>query len=124
MKVTQQIQQLFPVQVSDSLYLSVSISCMKKYFFILSVLFAVNTIFAQQKPAYVLYDANGKKVSYKKMMKQLAKKDIVLFGEFHNNPISHWLELTVAKDLKEKREIVFGAEMFVCCFAIIFLCCA
>ncbi|HQY11686.1 MAG: ChaN family lipoprotein [Ferruginibacter sp.] len=85
---------------------------MKKYFFFLSMLLTVNILFAQQKPAYVLYDADGKKVSYKKMMKQLAKKDIVLFGEFHNNPISHWLELTVAKDLKEKRELIFGAEMF------------
>jgi len=70
------------------------------------------TIFAQQKPAYVLYNAKGKKVSYKKMIKQLAKKDIVLFGEFHNNAISHWLELSVAKDLSEKRELIFGAEMF------------
>lgn len=52
------------------------------------------------------------KVSYKKMIKLLAKKDVLLFGEFHNNPISHWLELAVAKDLKEKKEIVFGAEMF------------
>lgn len=85
---------------------------MKKYFFLLLLLFAVTAVFAQQKPAYVLYDANGKKVSYKKMLKALAKKDVVLFGEFHNNPISHWLELVVAKDLKEKREIVFGAEMF------------
>ncbi|HMK03816.1 MAG TPA: ChaN family lipoprotein [Ferruginibacter sp.] len=46
------------------------------------------------------------------MIKHLAKKDIVLFGEFHNNAISHWLELAVAKDLSEKRELVFGAEMF------------
>ena len=46
------------------------------------------------------------------MIKQLAEKDIVLFGEFHNNPISHWMELSVAKDLAEKREMVFGAEMF------------
>ena len=68
--------------------------------------------FAQQKPAYILYNAEGKKVSYNKMIKQLAKKDIVLFGEFHNNAISHWLELAVAKDLSEKRNLTFGAEMF------------
>jgi uncharacterized iron-regulated protein len=46
------------------------------------------------------------------MIKQLSKKDIVLFGEFHNNAISHWLELSVAKDLSEKRNLTFGAEMF------------
>ena len=46
------------------------------------------------------------------MIKQLAKKDIVLFGEFHNNAIAHWLELAVAKDLSQSRELTFGAEMF------------
>ncbi len=85
---------------------------MKKYSLLLLLIFATCSLFAQQKPAYVLYNAKGKKVSYKKMIKQLAKKDIVLFGEFHNNPISHWLELSVAKDLAEKRNLVFGAEMF------------
>ena len=76
------------------------------------MLFTAMTIFAQQKPAYILYNAEGKKISYKKMIKQLAKKDILLFGEFHNNAIAHWLELAVAKDLSEKRNLTFGAEMF------------
>ena len=67
---------------------------------------------AQDKPAYILYNATGKKVSYKKMLKTLRQKDIVLFGEFHNNPISHWLQLEVTKDLKQKRDLVLGAEMF------------
>ncbi len=67
---------------------------------------------AQQKPAYVLYNANGKKASHKQMMKMLAKQDIVLFGEFHNNPISHWLQLVVTKELHAKRELVLAAEMF------------
>jgi uncharacterized iron-regulated protein len=85
---------------------------MKKY--LLLILLLANTViaFAQQKPAYVLYNAEGKKLSYKKMIRQLAQKDIVLFGEFHNNAISHWLELAVAKDLSEKRNLTFGAEMF------------
>ncbi len=70
------------------------------------------TAFAQQKPAYVLYNAEGKKVSYEKMMQQLVKNDVVLFGEFHNNPISHWLQLEVTKDAKQQRNLVLGAEMF------------
>jgi uncharacterized iron-regulated protein len=78
---------------------------------LLSWLFTA-TSFAQQKPAYILYNAKGKKVSYKKMSKTLEQKDIVLFGEFHNNPISHWLELSVAKDCGELRDLVLGAEMF------------
>ena len=46
------------------------------------------------------------------MMKTLKQKDIVLFGEFHNNPISHWMELEIAKDCKQNRNLVLGAEMF------------
>jgi len=61
------------------------------------------TTFAQSKPAYVLYNAKGKKISYQKMLRTLQQKDIVLFGEFHNNPISHWLQLEVTKDLKQTR---------------------
>jgi uncharacterized iron-regulated protein len=85
---------------------------MKKCFLFLILLVNTCIAFAQQKPAYVLYNADGKKVSYKKMIKQLAKKDVLLFGEFHNNAISHWLELVVAKDLSKKRSLTFGAEMF------------
>ncbi len=85
---------------------------MKKLFAVLTLFFISKVIFAQQKPAYILYNATGKKISYIKMIRQLAKKDIVLFGEFHNNAIAHWLELSVEKDLSEKRNLIFGAEMF------------
>ncbi len=85
---------------------------MKKNLLHIVLLFLSAAVFAQQKPAYILYNAEGKRVSYKKMIKKLAKKDIVLFGEFHNNAIAHWLELAVAKDLSETRNLIFGAEMF------------
>ncbi len=67
---------------------------------------------AQQKPAFILYDAKGKPVGYEKMLKALSEQDIVLFGEYHDNPITHWLQLTVTKDLYAKRALVLGAEMF------------
>ena len=69
-------------------------------------------VYAQHKPAYILYNAKGKKVSYKKMLKTLQQKDILLFGEFHNNPIAHWLQLEVTKELKQNRNLILGAEMF------------
>lgn len=68
--------------------------------------------FAQKKPAYTLFTGNGKKVSYGKMLKKLAEKDIVLFGEFHNNPIVHWLQLEITRDCDLSRDLVLGAEMF------------
>lgn len=67
---------------------------------------------AIDKPAYVLYNSNGKKVSYEKMLKHLSQQDVVLIGELHNNPISHWLELEITQSLSEKRQLVLGAEMF------------
>lgn len=67
---------------------------------------------AQPKTAYVIYNAAGKRVTYEKMLKSLQGKDIVLFGEYHNNPISHWLQTRVVKDLHPLRGLVLGAEMF------------
>ena len=67
---------------------------------------------AFDKPAYVLYNSKGKKVSYEKMLKDLRHQDVVLIGELHNNPISHWLELEITQNLAEKRQLVLGAEMF------------
>ncbi len=46
------------------------------------------------------------------MIKVLLKNDIVLIGESHNNPISHWMELEITKDCKQQRNLVMGAEMF------------
>lgn len=69
------------------------------------------TASAQQKPAYQIYSSKGKKVSYGTMLKAIQDKDIVLFGELHNNPIAHWLQYEVTNDLSTKRKIVLGAEM-------------
>lgn len=68
--------------------------------------------FAQDKPAYVLYDKEGKKVKYGKMLKALRNHDLVFFGEYHNNPIAHWLQLELTRDLGATRSLVLGAEMF------------
>ncbi|WP_266363923.1 ChaN family lipoprotein [Tellurirhabdus rosea] len=66
------------------------------------------------KPAYVLYNQKLKPASYDKLLKQAAEADVVLFGELHNNPICHWLELQLAKDLyaAKKAQLIYGAEMF------------
>ena len=85
---------------------------MKKIVLLALSLSTILTMLAQQKPAYVLYNAKGKKVSYKKMIRSIKREDIVLFGEFHNNPISHWLQLEITKDCHQYRDLVLGAEMF------------
>ena len=66
----------------------------------------------QEKEAYHIFNANGKKVTYEKMLKSLKSADIVLFGELHNNPISHWFEYELAVDLSKGAKLTLGAEMF------------
>jgi uncharacterized iron-regulated protein len=83
----------------------------------LSILFSLTFVLltiAQSKPAYELYKSNGKTAKYDKMIKDLAKSDMVFFGEYHTNPISHWMQLEMSKsffELKGKK-LFFGAEMF------------
>lgn len=80
---------------------------------ILVVLFTalVATASGQGMPAYKIYNSKGKAVSYNKMLKTLSKNDVVLFGEIHNNPIAHWLQLKVTQELHESGNLMLGAEM-------------
>jgi len=66
------------------------------------------------KFAYRIFNAKGKVVDYQELLKEAKKADIIFFGEMHDNPISHWLELELIKDLyKEKKDkLIVGAEMF------------
>lgn len=85
---------------------------MKKCLLAVFGIFFTLMALGQSKSAYVLYTAAGKKADYGKMIDMLSRHDIVLIGEFHNNPISHWMELEITKDCSAKRELVLGAEMF------------
>lgn len=84
---------------------------MKRFLFTLTIVFFALQASAQNNGPYVIYNAKGKKISYKKMMKQLSDQDAVFFGELHNNPISHWLQLEVTTELQKSRQLVLGAEM-------------
>lgn len=46
------------------------------------------------------------------MLRKLEKKDVILFGELHNNAIAHWLQYELTADLYLKRQLILGAEMF------------
>ena len=83
---------------------------MNKSIIIIAILLITHSVFGQKKP-YVIYNAAGKKVSYEKMLKSVVKSDIVLFGELHNNPISHWLQYEVTSDSNADKQLILGAEM-------------
>ncbi len=85
---------------------------MNKIILSLALIISFST-FAQKKEAYKIYKINGKKTSYRKLLKECKKADIVFFGEEHDNPIAHWLELELTKDLynKANKPIILAAEM-------------
>jgi uncharacterized iron-regulated protein len=66
------------------------------------------------KPAYRLFDRAGAETHYSTMLDHLATSAIVLFGELHINPIVHWLQFEVTKDLfaRVRERLIIGAEMF------------
>jgi uncharacterized iron-regulated protein len=74
----------------------------------------VTTLFSQDKPAYVIYTSNGKKTSFEKLAEASEDKELILFGEFHDNPISHWLQLELTKEMYEEvgPKLQLGFEMF------------
>ncbi|MFA7445451.1 MAG: ChaN family lipoprotein [Flavobacteriaceae bacterium] len=74
------------------------------------LLFSLSAI-AQNGQAYQLFDTKGKKTTYKKLLKASDKAELILFGEYHDNPISHWLQLKLTKDLHQTQALVLGAEM-------------
>jgi len=71
-------------------------------------------IFAQTDQAFVVYNTKGKKVSIAKMTRESIDAQLILFGEFHDNPISHWLELELLKELfnQKGKKLIVGFEMF------------
>jgi len=87
---------------------------MKSYQIVFAAIFVLFTAFKTDKPAYFLFNKDGKDVKYEKMLKAAEDADIVLFGESHDNPIAHWLQLELTKDLYDlkKENLVLGAEMF------------
>lgn len=74
--------------------------------------FFIVLAFGQEK-AFQIYNGNGKKATYKTLNASAVKADIILFGELHNDPISHWLELELTKSLFEEHgnNLILGAEM-------------
>lgn len=85
--------------------------------FIIICLFITGFIFdgfSSDKPAYRIYTSKGKSADYSDMVKAAKSSDIIFFGELHDNPICHWLELQLARELVnvKGKNLMMGAEMF------------
>ena len=84
---------------------------MKKILWIVMLMMSMTT-YAQKTPEiYRIFDAQGKEVSYEKMIKTVSATDVVFFGEIHNCVISHWMELKVLEALTENnKKLKVGME--------------
>lgn len=67
--------------------------------------------FGQENGAYTIFNSKGKKVKYSKMLKELDAAQIILFGEYHDNPIAHWLQYEVTASLLKTNQLVLGSEV-------------
>lgn len=92
---------------------------MKKQVFILALYFLLFTSLMAQtnpldKPAYLIYTGKGELSSYSQMIKEVSSAQVCLFGELHNDPISHWLEYEIMNSLFQikKDQFTVGAEMW------------
>lgn len=87
---------------------------MKKFSLVLIACLIFANSFSQILEAYRIFNEKGEIVSFEKMVEVLSNNEIVLFGELHDNPIAHWLQLETTIRLFDKTEgkLVLGAEMF------------
>ncbi len=86
---------------------------MKSSLFIFLFLFAIS-VSAQDLPAYRILDKAGNPATFADVVAASRSNDLIFFGELHNNPISHWLQLELGKALAADSltSLVIGAEMF------------
>lgn len=80
---------------------------MKIVVFLLCCLSSLN-LYAQE--IYTLLTPGGEKVSLNSLTAEAIKRDVILFGELHNQPVVHWLQLRLVKELPAKTAV--GFEMF------------
>ena len=84
---------------------------MKKIILSIAIYLLGIHVFSQDKSAFTIFNSKGDIVTYETMIQSISNVDIILFGELHNNPISHWLQYEVSLDLAQNNKLVFGAEM-------------
>ena len=106
------------MNIADSIIVLFFIRSLKLFKMKVSAILIILTLsleaFPQEKPAYKIFTEEGKKADYEDILKAASKSDVVFFGELHDNPIAHWLELEITKSLfaVKGKDLILSAEMF------------
>ena len=64
---------------------------------------------------YRVYDGEGNPSSFDAVVAKALDSDVILVGEEHNDPIAHWLQVELLKNLLEgsgDRPVALSLEMF------------
>jgi len=89
---------------------------MKKFISILIVCLINSSVNvnAQRLDAYLIFTGKGEEVNFSQFAEKIVDAEIILFGELHDNPIAHWLQLetTILLHQKHNQQLMLGAEMF------------
>lgn len=82
-------------------------------FSLLCLVFSSLTSFAQDKEVFNIY-RDSVEITYDEMLREFAGSDVLLFGEFHDNALIHWLQMEVLEELHKRRDgqVQVGMEMF------------
>lgn len=83
----------------------------KHIYLILTVFFSIQMAAQEELKAYQFYQ-DATPISFQKAIDSMAEADVVLFGEFHDHAMVHWLQLKTAQRLMESRNLIMGAEFF------------
>ncbi len=87
---------------------------MKLLIFLLSIFLFASSKAEDNPLPYKIFDKDGEEVEYSDMIDKAEDSEVILFGEFHNNSISHYLQLKLTKSIFEENDgkLTIGAEMF------------
>ncbi|MCZ4410701.1 ChaN family lipoprotein [Cryomorphaceae bacterium 1068] len=83
----------------------------KHILLVLTVFFSIQLSAQEELKAYQFYQ-DSTPISFEKAVETMAKSDVVLFGEFHDHAMVHWLQLKAAQRLNESGNLIMGAEFF------------
>ena len=78
----------------------------------LTTSFFSSQVIAQKFQSYEIFNQDMKKSKIKKLLKAIDKADVIFFGEKHNDPVSHWLQMKLLKSSAENYDVILGLEMF------------
>jgi uncharacterized iron-regulated protein len=83
----------------------------KHLLLIITTFFTIHLTAQEELKAYQFYQ-DSTPISFQKAVDAMAEADVVLFGEFHDHAMVHWLQLKTTQRLMESGNLIMGAEFF------------